>query len=75
MSWLARQLSSYVAAGYMTDGKENPAVDSAQKIGYDDIEVAFLTGERPAKPGEATNKAGSYERLMGFGSTGMQRPT
>jgi hypothetical protein len=42
-------------------GKPNPALDHFAKLGYDDIERAFLEG-RQAAPKE--NAPGSYERLM-----------
>lgn len=65
-SWLARQIATFVANGYMVDG-DNPAVEAAQKLGMDDIEIALLTGEAPPKPGEApANRKGSYETLMRF---------
>jgi hypothetical protein len=38
-SWQTRQLASFVAGGYMTDGKSgNPALDAAQRLAYDEIE-------------------------------------
>lgn len=58
-SWLARTLAAYVAAGYMVEG-DNPALEKAGTIAYDDIEAALL-GDLPEK--EAENKPGSYERL------------
>jgi hypothetical protein len=42
LSWQTRQLATYIAAGYMTDGKGNPALDSAQTLAYDDIERAQI---------------------------------
>jgi hypothetical protein len=40
MTWQTRQLASFVAAGYMTDGKHgNPALDAAQKLAFDEIEA------------------------------------
>lgn len=48
----------------MTDGKGNPAVESAMEIALDDIEKAELEDMKIAaanKPLEA--KPGSYERL------------
>lgn len=72
ISWLARQVSSFVAAGYQIEkGKPNPALDAAQTLGYDDIEVAFLKAgpAEPAAPKE--NAVGSFERfMMGLGATG-----
>lgn len=63
-SWLGRNLASFIAAGYMTEG-ENPALEKARTIAFDDIEAAAL-GDSTA-PGE--NKEGSFERLMkAFGS-------
>ena len=39
LSWQTRQLASFTAGGYMTDGKHgNPALDFAQTLAYDEIE-------------------------------------
>jgi hypothetical protein len=65
-SWLARNIATYIAAGFeVGKGKENKALTQASKLAYDDIEALMLggtpsTGE--AKPAE--NKPGSYERFM-----------
>lgn len=72
-SWLARQLATFVAQGYMVEG-ENKAVEAAQNLGYDDIEIAALTGEVPPKPGEVRNRKGSFERLAQWGAQGMKKP-
>lgn len=64
-SWLARQITVYVAQGYQLDkNTPNTALDHAVKIGYDDIERAFLEAAdaQPAAPKE--NAPGSYERLI-----------
>jgi hypothetical protein len=43
MSWQTRQLSTFIAGGYMTDGKHgNPAFDAAQKLAFDEIEAAQI---------------------------------
>lgn len=43
VSWQARQFTSYIAAGYMIDGKKgNPALDAAQVLAYDEIEAAQI---------------------------------
>lgn len=39
-SWLARILAPFIAAGYML-GKDNPALDAAKEIAFDDIEAAL----------------------------------
>lgn len=63
-SWLARNITTYIAQGYML-GKNQPntALDHARQIGYDDIERAFL-GEIEDQPTVKENAPGSYERLM-----------
>lgn len=38
LSWQTRQLASFIAAGYMTDGK-NPALDYATELAFDEIEA------------------------------------
>lgn len=65
-SWLARTLATFIAGGYMTDGKsENKAVQTASKLAYDDIEAAALSeAEAPAVVPE--NGIGSFERFMGM---------
>lgn len=43
ISWQTRQLASFVAGGYMIDGKHgNPALDAAQILAYDEIERAQI---------------------------------
>lgn len=42
ISWQTRQLATYIAAGYMTDGKGNPALDQAQILSFDSIEEAQI---------------------------------
>lgn len=42
VSWQTRQLATYTAGGYMTDGKGNAALDSAQVLAYDEIEEAQI---------------------------------
>ena len=39
VSWQTRNLASFIAAGYMTDGKGNPALDSATVLAFDEIEA------------------------------------
>lgn len=68
---MARQVSSFIAAGYQIEkGKENKALDAARVLAYDDIETAFMkAAEQDAPPAE--NKEGSFERfMMGLGATG-----
>lgn len=67
-SWLARNLSQFVAGGYMTDG-ENPAIEYAQKLAFDDVERELMkereAWEKAHPPKiEAENKPGSYEALI-----------
>jgi hypothetical protein len=65
-SWVARNIASYVAAGFETPkGKTNEALNQAQKLAIDDIDVVLLGGT--LNTGVATQKengVGSYERLM-----------
>lgn len=39
ISWQTRNLASFIAGGYMTDGKGNPALDSAIVLSFDEIEA------------------------------------
>lgn len=69
-SWQTRQLSSFIAAGYMTDGKGNPALDAAAKLAFDRIEEAQLEEAEQARLDTPVEPlSGSYERFMGsFGN-------
>lgn len=50
-SWLARSLASFIAAGYMVDkGKENPALDSAAQLAFDEIESVLLGSKTESAP-------------------------
>jgi len=73
-SWTTRTLASYIAAGYMTDGKsENTALENAGKLTLDPVEAVLLGSAPQETPKE--NAAGSYERIMArFGSGGMRPP-
>lgn len=66
VSWQTRTLAQYIAAGYMIQkGAPNTALDNAQFLGYDDVERAMVEAPGSSKtPRE--NKAGSFERLMGW---------
>lgn len=65
-SWLARNIAHFIAAGYQVEkGKENPGLDAASKVAYDDIEAVLLQVPKEqtvAKPAENSN--GSFERFM-----------
>lgn len=66
-SWLARNIAGFIAAGYQIEkGKDNKALDQAQKLAFDDIETVLLGGtpQNPNAPKE--NGVGSYERFMGM---------
>lgn len=44
-SWMVRNITSYIAQGYMTDGKEeNKALTNALSLSLDPTEAAFLSG-------------------------------
>lgn len=65
--WMTRQLATFIAQGYMTT-KENPAIEAASMLAYDEIEKAQLeeAAKRHAEtPRVKENSVGSYERLMG----------
>jgi hypothetical protein len=68
---MTRQIAAFIAGGYMTEG-ENPAVEAAQKLGMDDIEIALLQAG-PAAEAPKENRDGSYERLMAFGTQEMTK--
>jgi hypothetical protein len=74
-SWLARNLSQFVAGGYLTDGKqENTAIADARRIAFDKVEAAMLAHyeeQAALKPAPIEAKRGSFESLMGF--MGQQR--
>jgi len=67
-SWLARQIATYIAAGFETPkGKENEALKQAQQLAYDDVETALLKMSEEVQdniPAEDKNKPGSFERFM-----------
>lgn len=50
-------------------GKENTAAKAAQTLGFDDIDRALAGGGTAPKE----NKAGSYERLIGWATAGMTK--
>lgn len=65
-SWLARNITGYIAGGYQIEkGKDNKALDMASKLAFDDIETVLLGGS-PQAPngGPKENGVGSYERFM-----------
>lgn len=68
-TWQTRQVATFIAAGYMTDGKKgNPAIDAAQALAYDEIEKLQLEEAQIAAadaPRITENKPGSFERFMG----------
>lgn len=72
-TWQTRQIAIFIAQGYMTD-KENPAIEAAQNLYYDDIEKLQLeeAQKRHAEnPVAKENNNGSFERFMGsMGSPG-----
>lgn len=42
-SWQTRQITTFVAGGYMIDSKKgNPALDMAQTLAFDEIEAAQI---------------------------------
>lgn len=73
LSWQTRQLASFIAAGYMVDGKKgNPALDAANVLAFDEIEEAQIeesvkrNADKPKVKGSVDDPAvGSFERFMG----------
>lgn len=66
-SWLARNISQFIAAGYMvSEGSENKALKQAGLLAMDDIEQAALKEASENAPAKE-NDSGSYERLLRFG--------
>lgn len=68
VSWQTRILAGYTAAGYMVEG-ENPALESAREIAFDDIEAAQLQEVTDRVDGSEVNanlepQNGSYERFL-----------
>lgn len=72
-TWQTRTLATFTAAGYMTDG-ENPAVEAAGRIAYDELEEALLEeaeirkDEASATDPEWTPDMGSMAKPNGIGS-------
>ena len=73
MTWQTRQLATFTAMGYWTDGK-NPAISEAQSLAFDKIEKAELKEAEtfqndepfdPENPPEANVSPGSFERFLG----------
>lgn len=69
-AWLARQITSYVAAGWeIAEGQENKGLTQAATLGYDDIEVELLKEAQKRAddvPVHAEPPVGSFERILGF---------
>lgn len=64
-SWQTRVLATYIANGYMSDGKsENGPLKEAQYLAMDDVERTLLK-EVAMKPKVYENTPGSFERLTG----------
>jgi hypothetical protein len=56
-------IASFIAAGYMTDGKHgNPALDAAQQLAIDEIEAAQLDHAKNHQ--KALPKENSYEKIQ-----------
>lgn len=80
-SWMTRQLASFIAAGYMTDGKsENKALKAAQMLAFDEIErlqllaAEHMVDDRPRGQSAQEPARGSAERFMRtFGSPSRWR--
>lgn len=66
ISWAVRNLATYIAGGYMTEG-ENKAVDIAQTISLDPVEQEFLEKAVPLmEMAPVEPKKGSTEKLLGL---------
>lgn len=66
---MTRTLAIYIAMGYMVE-KENPALEQARQISFDEIDRLLLE-EASAAPQE--NKEGSYERILAMMGRGLHR--
>lgn len=71
-SWLARNLSQFVAAGYMVEG-ENPAIQQASTLAFDKVEREMLAHQAAIQESQPTKVhapvepvRGSFEKLMGL---------
>lgn len=68
LSWAVRTISSFIAAGYMSE--DNKGVEAAQDLTIDDIERKIIDANLPTPPPEI--RTGSTEALLrAFGG----RPT
>lgn len=69
ISWLARTVSTFVAAGYFSEDNKK-AIEEAESITFDPIEKAIreeaasFSASGKAKAPAVENKVGSYEALM-----------
>lgn len=77
ISWSTRMIAIMVAGGYMTDGKDNPALDMAFKLAIDEIETAQLDdAEKLQTKKKITEPAlGSYERFASAFGGNLVAPT
>lgn len=62
-SWLARQIAVFIAQGYMVEDNQ-PALDAAQALAFDDVEAAALDDLSKAPQAPVEPKQGSFEKLM-----------
>jgi hypothetical protein len=74
-SWMTRTLASFIAGGYMTDGKsENKAATMASQLAIDEEDRLLLGATLDGSVGPKENKPGSYESFMTkLGATGGKR--
>lgn len=67
ISWQTRNLASFIAGGYMTDGKGNPALDSATVLAFDEIEAEQI---KEAQVNNASSRFGNAQGAPKFDENG-----
>jgi hypothetical protein len=70
---MTRTLATYIAAGFMTDGKtKNPYLDKAPSLALDQFEEAILGAAAESRSQEPDQ--GSFEKLMRFAGSMQAKP-
>lgn len=73
VSWMTRTLATYIAAGFMTDGKsKNPYLEKAPSLAMDQFEEALLKVAAETRSQEPDQ--GSHEKLMRFAGSMQAKP-
>lgn len=74
-AWMARNITSFIAMGYMMEkGQENTALAAAQRLTMDEIDQALLDESyEAAENAPKENAKGSYEKFMTFANSATKR--